>query len=182
MKKVLSVALVLVSLAIIFCSCGRKSPEIGEWRGTIQLSKELFGQNNDLFETCSFAITGGNGIDLIVKFNKDGTYEMKFDGENLKKAIKESINSSASIVGVFFGVDLDVSGITDNIIELVVKKLTESAGAEIKTSGTYVKKDDLIVCNDDGVPIFNLEDDTLIMLGKDNSTELTLYRNDKDKK
>jgi len=175
-KVVPVIALLLAALALL-SACRPNSPEIGTWKTTIPLTQSTVdpsSQEAQLQSIYTTILTGGYGVDLTVQFKRNGTFKMNFDTENLKKAIKNSAGSVLSLAFSLIGLNFDLSGIVENVIDGVFNQAM--GNIEMRTSGTYRKEGDLLICNEEEELRFKLDGEKLLILDGTGKTAFTLTK------
>lgn len=90
MKRIVSLALVLVMVAALFAGCAASKVSdqealVGTWKGELDMTqaiKEELGDDLEGFEMTEFKVTA------VFKFAADGTYTMELDEESVEKAFE----------------------------------------------------------------------------------------------
>lgn len=133
MKKIVSLTLALVMIAMIVAGCAAEEKRlVGTWKGELDMTASLLeemGEQLDGFELQEFRVT------VVYTFREDGTYEMgldeasvqaAFDGliDSMKALMKEKLEQRAQEQGKDLEQLLANSGLT---VEDLMKNITDAA-------------------------------------------------------
>ena len=158
MKRIVSLALVLVMVAALFAGCAASEPKVsdqealvGTWKGEMDLTKALkeeIGDELEGFEMDEFKVT------VVFKFAQDGTYTKELDEASVETAfegliagmegfMKTLLEAQAQEAGMSLDEMLAAAGMTmEDMMSLVTaafeeQDLTGELLEDAKTEGKY---------------------------------------------
>lgn len=159
MKRIASLALVLVMIVALFAGCAASATDqeklVGTWKGDLDMTKamkEEMGDDLEGFELNDFKVTA------VFTFTQEGTYTMELDEDSVQKAFDGLIESMEGFMKTMMedqakelGMSLDdllaASGMTmEDMMSMVTEALEEQdlvgeLVEEAKSEGKYQAKD-----------------------------------------
>jgi len=159
MKKIVSLALVLVMVVAMFAGCAASATDqeklVGTWKGELDMTeamKESVGEMAADFELKDFKYT------VIYTFTAEGTYKVEADkasveqafqvlGDSLSAYLEQSMEAEAAAAGMTVDDMMAVLGMSmdefvDAMLEMIVsEEVIEAALEEEKREGKFVAKD-----------------------------------------
>ena len=157
MKRIVSLALVLVMVAMLFAGCGKTDQEklVGVWQGEMDLTEAL---REALSETVEDMEIEKVAVTLLFTFTEEGSYTMKLDEESVKTAmdglmetletaLKTSLESESEAMGMTADQALAALGMTmDEFVDAMIGMFEEMdlAGEltkNFKTQGKHLAEE-----------------------------------------
>lgn len=163
---VITVAAFIIVVTASGCSLKRRGPEVGKWHAEVNVSDLNLSAED---RTIVSLLAGNIAYEVDVEFFEDGTYSYVMNMDKFREEIQKS---TSTIVGLFFGFNIDV------FIDRLVGLFLDSCGAtERNNYGSYtVDENDVITAVGSDTQYFKVMGGALQQLDENGQVVLTFSK------